>query len=61
MENIHSIFLKFFNLDLFSRERERQIVSRGGTEREGEVGSGFRAVSTDPGVGLKLMSHEIMT
>ena len=37
----------------------------GGTEREGdtesEAGSSLRAVSTEPDVGLQLMSHEIMT
>ena len=46
------------------RERERQSVSRGGAERQGdtesEAGSRLPAVSTEPDVGLKLRSHEIM-
>ena len=37
----------------------------GGAEREGDTeskaGSRFRAVSTEPDVGLKLTNHEIMT
>ena len=47
------------------RERERQSVSRGGAEREGdtesEAGSRVRAVSAEPDVELKLTSTEIMT
>ena len=46
-------------------KRERQSMSRGGTEREGDTdcktGSRLRAVSTEPDVGLKLMNCEIMT
>ena len=45
--------------------RERERVSRGGTEREGdtefEAGSRFQAVRTEPDVGLKPSNHEIMT
>ena len=40
-------------------------MSRGGAEREGdtesEAGSGLRAVSTEPDVGLELTECEIMT
>ena len=40
-------------------------MSRGGAEREGdtesEAGSRFRAVSTEPDVGLELTDHEIRT
>ena len=46
-------------------ERQRQNASRLGAEREGdtesEAGSKFWAVSTEPDMGLKLTSHEIMT
>ena len=47
----------------FLRERER--VSRGGAEREGdaesEAGSRLWAVGTEPDAGLELTNHEIMT
>ena len=47
------------------RDRERQRMSRGGTEREGDteskVGSGLRAVSTEPDAGLEPTKLEIMT
>ena len=47
------------------RERQRQSMSRGGAEREGdtesEAGSRLGAISTEPNVGLELMSCEIMT
>ena len=47
---------------MFERERER--VSRGGTERQGdteyEAGSRLRAVSIGPNMGLEPMNHEIM-
>ena len=50
---------------LFLRDTERQGMGGGGTEREGdtefEAGSRPRAISTEPDVGLKLMSYEIMT
>ena len=53
----------FFGNILFIFERQRVI--RGGTEREGdtesEAGSRLRAVSTEPDVGLELMSREIVT
>ena len=44
---------------------ERQSVSGGGAEREGdpesEAGSGLRAVNTEPHAGLELTNCEIMT
>ena len=47
------------------RETDRQSVSSGGEEREGdtesEAGSRFQAVSTEPNVGLELTNCEIMT
>ena len=49
----------------YSRERERERVSRGMAEREGdaelEAGSRLQAVSTEPDAGLELMDREIMT
>ena len=46
-------------------EGERDRVSWGGAEREGdtdsEAGSRPRAVSTEPDAGLELTNHEIMT
>ena len=46
-------------------DRERQSMSGGGEEREGdtesEAGSRLWAVSTDPDTGLKLTDQEIMT
>ena len=49
----------------WQRERERQSMSGGGAEREGdtkwEAGSRLWAVSTEPDVGLELRDHEIMT
>ena len=46
-------------------ERERQSVSKGGAEREGdtesEAGSRLRAVSTEPDAGLEPTNCEIMT
>ena len=48
---------------LFLFERER--MSGRGAEREGDTeskaGSGLRAVSTEPNVGLELKSFEILT
>ena len=45
--------------------RERESVSEGRAEREGdtesEAGSRLWAVSTEPNVGLKPMNREIMT
>ena len=50
---------------MFIFERERDSVSRGGAEREGDTesqaGSRLQAVSTEPYVGLKLTNCEIMT
>ena len=55
--NILFLFLLFFNVYLLLRDRERQSMSRGGAEREGdtesEAGSRLRAVSTEPDVGLE--------
>ena len=46
-------------------ERERQSMSGGGTETEGdtefEAGSRLRAVSTEPDAGLEPTDCEIMT
>ena len=57
--------LKFFNVYLFLREGERQNMSRGGAEREGdpesEAGSRLRAVSTELDAGLELTNHETTT
>ena len=40
LQNIHLIFLKnFFNVYLFLRDRERQSMSRGRAEREGDIES----------------------
>ena len=51
------IFIHFFF--------ERQSVSGGGAEREGDpeskAGSRLRAASTEPNVGLQRPNHEIMT
>ena len=63
-----SFFFKiknFFNVYLFILiERERERMSRGGAERQGEkefqAGSTLPA-STEPEVGLELTDHEIMT
>ena len=50
---------------IFERERQRQSVSGGGVEQEGdtesEAGSRLRAVSTEPDARLELTSCEIMT
>ena len=49
----------------FWRDRERQSISRGGAEREGDIeseaGSRLGGVSTEPTVGFELMNHGIMT
>ena len=56
-------FFNFFNVYLFLRQR--QSVSRGGAEREGdtesEAGSRLRAVSTEPDAGLGLTGGKIIT
>ena len=53
----------FFNVYLFLSER--QSVSGGGAEREGDTESGagsrLRAVSTEPDVGFEPTNREIMT
>ena len=58
-------FSFFFNVFIYFRDRERQSMSRGGAEREGdtECEAGFRlwAVSTEPEVGLEPTDCEIMT
>ena len=50
---------------IFERERERERVSRGGAEREGdtesEAGSRLQAISAEPDAGLELTNCEIMT
>ena len=50
---------------MFIFERDRQSVSGGWADREGDTeskaGSKLWAVSTEPNVGLKLMNCEIMT
>ena len=56
----------FFPLQMFTHFlRERQSVSGGRAEREGdtecEAGSRLWAVSTEPDVGLELVKREIMT
>ena len=49
---------------IFEEEMEKQSVSRGGAEREGDTeskaGSRLWVVSTEPDKGLKLMDGEIM-
>ena len=50
---------------MFIFERERQSMSRGGAEGEGdtepEAGSRLRAVSTEPDTGLEPTNREITT
>ena len=50
---------------IFEGERERDGVSGGGTEREGDTesqaGSRLRAVSTEPVEGLEFTNCEIVT
>ena len=61
------VFLFSCYLFLREREREREIKHEQGRVRErdgdteSEAGSRLRAVSTEPNVGLDLMSCEIMT
>ena len=51
------LLLLYFNVYFSEREREKESVSGGGAEREGdtepEAGSRLRAVSTEPNAGLK--------
>ena len=57
------MFIHFFNVYLFLRERERE--SRGGADREGdtesETGSRLRAICPEPDAGLELTDREIVT
>ena len=50
---------------MFIFEREKQSMSGGGAEREGdtepEAGSGLWAVGTEPEMGLEPTDREIMT
>ena len=59
------LFLKFVNVYLLLRNRERQSMSGGRADRRGDTeskaGSRLRAVSIEPDVGLKLTNCEIMT
>ena len=56
------LFKKNFKF-ISERETDRQSMSEGGEEKEGEseAGSRLRAVSTEPDMGLKLTDCEIMT
>ena len=48
-------FIIFFNVYLFLRERERQSMSRGGAEKEGDrIQSRLHTVSMEPDSGLEL-------
>ena len=57
-----TFFLMFY---VFLRQGERQSMSRGGAETEGdtesEAGSRLRAGSTEPNAGLEPTKCEIMT
>ena len=47
---------------IFERERDTEIESRGGAEREGITelaGSRFRAASTEPEAGLELTDSQV--
>ena len=61
LEKLKKICLLFINF----WERQRQSVSSGGAEREGdtesEAGFGLWAASTEPNVWLELMNRKIMT
>ena len=63
--DVDILLKKNFFLHLFLRDRERQGMSRGGAETEGDTESkaGFRfwAVSTEPDVGLEPTNCKIMT
>ena len=60
---IYLFIFNFFNVYFW--DRERQSMSGGGAEREGdtesEAGSRLWAVSTEPNAGLELTDCEIMT
>ena len=61
------VFFNFFNVYLFLRERDRDRdkvrlgEEQRGTDTESEAGFRLSTVSTEPSVGLELMSHKIMT
>ena len=61
----HVTLFFFFNVYSFLSDGERQSVSRGGAEREGDkeskAHSKLLAVSTEPDAGLEPMYCEIMT
>ena len=52
-------------LFIFETQRERESMSRGGAEREGDTepkaGPRLRAIGTEPDAGLELTDCEIMT
>ena len=58
-------FKYFFKVFIYFWDRERQSMSRGGAEREGdtesEASSRLWAVSTEPDAGLELTDCKIMT
>ena len=55
----------FFNIFIYFWDRERQSMSGGGAEREGDIeseaGSRLWAISTEPDAGLELTDCEIVT
>ena len=55
----------FFNIDSILKDKERQSTSRGGAERDGDIGSeaGSRLcdVSTECDAGLELTDQEVTT
>ena len=59
------IYFLFVCFNVYLLLRERQNMSTGGTEREGdtesEAGSRLWAVSTEPNAGLKFTNCEIVT
>ena len=56
------LFLIFFNVYLFLRQRETEHEwGEGQRERDHRIGSRLQAVGTEPDTGLKLRSCEIMT
>ena len=57
------VWIWFYFLMFYFWETERQNMSRGGAEREGDsrIQSRLWAVSTEPNVGLELTNREIMT
>ena len=63
---MEDLFFSFkFLMFIYFGGRERQSVSGGGAERDGdtesEAGSRLRAVSIEPDTGLELTNHEIVT